>query len=1472
MSYVALRLPPVQTRLVRYFTERIERNTGVSIQIGGVDFRPMRSLVLEDVLLKDLRNDTLLFCKDFRVKIDSFRWADKSFVVREVLFDDAYFNLWIERGEEHAIMNIETFLEALQPSDGKEEEVTEKSGKGWLIGLDRISIRRSRFVYREQEYEPVEYGINWTDVVCHDLNLDVTGLDFSGGKTRMVVSDLSLKEKSGFIIKQLDAQLVATDGNLLITESKILTERSVLNLKKLEYNWTPNQSDWRNFITRMQQWYELSPSSVSFIDLAYFNGSLCGIENTVECSGVVFNTVDKIEGKDLKISFGNSSMLRGRFKSDGLPDFRNTLFDIDFYDAHVSPEDLETIYLPWFDQYIHIPAPLHHLPHFDLSGNFKGTIGDFLVGVQSVTPGLGGDASFMYAPCIENSSTCTQLSGHLNLNRVDCGQLSGITFLGNGDFTGDYSGLLNGDDFTLDIAGKFNTLGIGKGKVKDGTVFLKAVNDKADLIFSVDNDSVKAGVVLNYDTGDRSVFVSGKGNVEVDNLEDFGVSLVGKREGMKLKFDVIYAGDENDNSFSNFEVSDFMYSNETGSFGIQNMNVESSLTGGYYITTLKSDVADISMKGNFNAIRPLEFTQQLLKSYLPAYNINGKKFEDTKIDHIDFQYAIDIKDANRILRVVYPELSVSAGTRIYSYFSRGNESINLTLYADTIKYKDASIIKSKIDLKGNEEYLDLVYAAELIAYQNNYSLYNVRDEMRLKDNRIVNKLMWGNWNRQTYSGSLSADVLFSSDDKHKYKSEIIVHPGVIVMADSVWRVKESRIMTAGKEINIDNFLISRGEQHFSIDGNISENPDESLAVNLNDFNMAELNRILFDNRFNVFGMVSGNVTIKDYYKNNLLYSDIQVIDWGIGRDTLGSLRLKSYWDADSNRIIISAANQVGNDVPLQVAGYYMPETDSIGVSINLSKVGLERIGIYATDYISESRGGLSGVINISGSASHPDFSGFLRFDSVALKMTNLNTRIFINDSIQIDRNKLVFNDLFLRDEGNNPSVISGYYQFGSNKYDLNIKSNNFLLLNTDVSHNDLFYGKVYISAITSIHNRNGIADVSISARTEKNSRLYFPLSATMSEQSGNFLYFINKNQPLKKKNVVQSAQKGFDLTANLELNDGLEIQIVFDPTIGDILKSTGSGNIKVNLDKDGMANMFGEYKVTKGDYLFTMSNLLNKRFVLAPGGTITWNGSPYNATVDLKAVYNLKTSLYELMPEGLGNNTEKSTKVPVECILNLSDNFINPLVKFDINFPTLETQTRSYIQSFFSSQDEINKQMFSLLIMNKFYTPDYLNSEADKFGDQTKVAGLTTVTEMMTSQLSRWFSQISNKLDFGFSYRPGDKITTDEIEVALSTQILNDRVMISANGNVDVGGTRNATGNANSNSNANNIAGDFDVDVKLNKQGTLKLKAYSHTNEKVIYGSTEMVQGVGVSYQESFDTVKELVRKYLNFFRRKKVD
>lgn len=154
-------------------------------------------------------------------------------------------------------------------------------------------------------------------------------------------------------------------------------------------------------------------------------------------------------------------------------------------------------------------------------------------------------------------------------------------------------------------------------------------------------------------------------------------------------------------------------------------------------------------------------------------------------------------------------------------------------------------------------------------------------------------------------------------------------------------------------------------------------------------------------------------------------------------------------------------------------------------------------------------------------------------------------------------------------------------------------------------------------------------------------------------------------------------------------------------------------------------------------------------------------------------------------------------------------------------------------------------------------TDNYLTNSAS-----TANLGSVTTSELLSNQLSHWLSQISDEWDIGVNYRPGDEISKDQVEVALSTQLLNDRVSI--NGNVGYGGQTEAQ--------ASDIVGDFNVDVKLNKSGKIRVKAFNESNDKLIYEDAPYTQGVGIFYREEFNSFSELLRNFWHKFSKKEKD
>ncbi|HKL40306.1 MAG TPA: translocation/assembly module TamB domain-containing protein, partial [Cryomorphaceae bacterium] len=361
------------------------------------------------------------------------------------------------------------------------------------------------------------------------------------------------------------------------------------------------------------------------------------------------------------------------------------------------------------------------------------------------------------------------------------------------------------------------------------------------------------------------------------------------------------------------------------------------------------------------------------------------------------------------------------------------------------------------------------------------------------------------------------------------------------------------------------------------------------------------------------------------------------------------------------------------------------------------------------------------------------------------------------------------------------------------------------------------------------------------------------------------VHFVNEDKETDTDREVDLS--GVSMRLNVEATPDATIRIIFDEKAGDILQGRGSGKISLETSESGEFNMFGRYEILSGDYNFTLKNLISKRFTLRPGGTIGWYGDPYNADLDLSAVYSVRTPLRPIMIESRDQDQYRSREM-VNVLMNLTGKLLSPTIQFEIELPQATENERTQLASAVSSVNQLNQQVFSLLILNRFIA--IAAQEQAGTGVVSGVAAFTntSTSEFISNQLSGWLSEISNEFDIGLNYRPGDQITNQEIAVALSTQLFDERLLISGSF-----GVTNST-EAQFAEGQSGILGDFLLEYMLTKDGKIRLKVFNETNPYEVFStSTSMyTQGVGLIYQEDFNTIDEFFRKVGELFVDDKVE
>ncbi|MFM7822218.1 MAG: translocation/assembly module TamB domain-containing protein, partial [Bacteroidota bacterium] len=395
--------------------------------------------------------------------------------------------------------------------------------------------------------------------------------------------------------------------------------------------------------------------------------------------------------------------------------------------------------------------------------------------------------------------------------------------------------------------------------------------------------------------------------------------------------------------------------------------------------------------------------------------------------------------------------------------------------------------------------------------------------------------------------------------------------------------------------------------------------------------------------------------------------------------------------------------------------------------------------------------------------------------------------------------------------------------------------------------NELYYGKGYGSGKVKVYGPLDLIHISMALKTEKNTAIYIPLSNPEEVTQSGFINFIQKDIAQKSNQSQENEFSGIELECELSVTPDAEVQLIFDSKIGDIIKGQGNGNLRMRVDRLGDFKMFGDFQVESGDYLFTLQNLINKKFIISPGGTIKWTGDPYDAVLDIQGIYKLRTSLYDLIKD-----STLTQRIPVEVHLKLKDKLFNPALEFDVVIPDIDPTAQAVLSRYISTDQEKSTQTMSLLVLNRFAQANDVQSQS---GSSSSGLG-ANAAELLSQQLSVWASQISDAFNLGVNYRAADAFSQEEYELELSTRLWNDRITI--DGNVGLSDNKRNT--------TSGLVGDFNAEVKVSKDGRFRFKVFNKSINNILTDyNSPYTQGIGILYRKEFENFQDLFKKSKDF-------
>ena len=438
-------------------------------------------------------------------------------------------------------------------------------------------------------------------------------------------------------------------------------------------------------------------------------------------------------------------------------------------------------------------------------------------------------------------------------------------------------------------------------------------------------------------------------------------------------------------------------------------------------------------------------------------------------------------------------------------------------------------------------------------------------------------------------------------------------------------------------------------------------------------------------------------------------------------------------------------------------------------------------------------------------------------------------------------------DIPIADSMLNTGIVNAeirHHVFNDWYVDINVATKDLYALNTAFNPREMYYGNARASGNLIIKGPADDLTFKVDATTSEGTDVVIPITYAVSISDNDFVTYVNQTSTQLMQPTSIAAPPGINLDFNFNVNNKAAIRIILPYRMGDI-NVKGGGKINLGVDTRGDYSMHGVYTMDEGTFKFSLQDIFSKNFSIQKGGTIRFNGSPYEADINLLAVYKIKTSLGSL-PQFANDPEYSSKRIPVDCVIALSNDLFNPDIKFSIALPDVEDQLQRKIFSQIDTNNSVamNQQMISLLVLGSFVG----NNEPTA----VTTSNLTSTSfDILNNQINSWLSQISKDFDIGVNYRPGDQLSPQELELALSTQLFNNRVSIDGTFGVN-GDSPYATGSQNASS---RWVGDINVEVKVTDDGRFRVKAFNRSNTTLdmLTGQSQYTQGVGVVYRKDFD-------------------
>lgn len=1464
-------IPAVQNFVAREATEIISRKLGTRISIDRVDIGLFYRVSLDGFYVEDFQRDTLLYAGRLDARIKSLGLFGGGLVFSRAELSDARFCL---RETPDGEMNIKQVVDKLSKKDKARAE-----GK-FRLEIERLETDGLDFCMERLEHRNPSYGVDFADMHLIDIRAELKNFTIDGPVIHTDIGRLAMRERSGFVVEDLAGCLCIANGCIDIREGHIRTAKSNIELPSLSLIGL----DWalyKNFVEEVDITAQVVNTTLSSDDIAYFSPKMKDWHLTLtDVNADVSGPVADMSGSLRSVRTGADTKLSVDFAAQGLPDVGKGHFKADISELTTSAADVDRLAaaltgknLP--DEVLRIAK---NAGKIGLTGKFDGTLTAFAADAALATE-IGGATCLLQVSSLRDG--CRGVLGDVKTSSLQLGELLENDLLGPLSLNVHVNGELSSEHSDAEVSGEILRLGINGYDYDSLRMKGHLVNREFNGLIEARDRNLRfdfRGLLdLNDEQRPRYDFAL---DLEEANLAALGVNRRDSVSVLAARIAARAVGRTLDDLNGIIFVRDVSYRYNDRELAADSVVIVGRNSLSDKFIRLRSDFVDADYEGKTSYKEVFAYLQQRFRDYVPTLD-GGPGWQAQHPDTVELadgysQLTINVRKINPLVNAVSPGLQIADGSRLLLRINPANDKLSFEAASDYIER--GRMLVTRLNLDAHNRGDSLVFAASTEdLYLNSFHMSRVGMSGGAKDNKLELITDFADT-----IGDVSGRIGFRSEFARGRgpagrQIDLRLTPSYISRGEKTWNIYTDGITADTSRIRIDRFRMVNAGQQLLLDGVVSRRLQDSVQLTLHNFELAPFSQFTSSMGYRVDGRTNGSATMKAVLGAGEVQADIVVDSISINDLAVPSIWLRSRWDFIQNRAGILVQQRENLDT--LVRGFYAPSQKRYYARATLDAVELSALDPLLKGVVERTGGNADVDIALRGSGKEANLSGQIavRDFTTTVDFTQV-TYTMPRAVIEVKNNHLIAEGVPLYDPEKNEGLFSidlNLEHLSNIFYSVKVLPKELMVLNTTSKDNDLFYGRIFASGSATIAGSKGGVKMDIVATTEGDSEFYMPLSGQSNAKTADFVTFVTPEQIdttdylVRKKLLFQqqgrkkeAAGSTMDITMALNVQDNTAFQLVIDPTVGSALKGRGNGMLNLHINPgNGIFNMYGDYTLIEGSFLFSLQNIITKKFIIESGSMIQWTGEPVDARLDINAVYKLKTSLQPLLNTVTASSDDDQSgsrisdrSVPVDCKIHIGGRLSNPQLDFSVVVPVTDIETQAAVASVLNTQEAQAQQFISLVALGTFSNSGSANIGAS--------SGVATGLEMLTNQLTNWFSTDDYRIIL--NYRAGSEMTGDEVDFGFSTNLINNRLLVEVEGNYIID-NKQAVSN-----NVSNFMGEAHVTWLIDKSGNLRLKAFTQTIDRFDENQGLQETGIGISYKEDFNNFKDLKQRIRDRFTNKK--